>query len=542
MYRKLIPICMMLFIMGLPGTAGAKLDPGDFADIRGHWAEQEISSSCSLGLMNGTGVNEQGEAVFMPDGQVSRAQFATVLVRAFQLDYGDVKFVKEPAASDYYQDVNNQDWFADEVVLCAINGIFDSSSNFYPDRSVTRIEAARAIQRCFDAKGIVVPMIEIMPIYEDTSSLSQSDFNAVVFVSNTGIMKGNDGLFRPDEGVKRGELAKMMNRCVSMMNVNENYNNGEYTLKAGQSFTLSLASNPTTGYQWDFTNRGDDRLLALTGETYQSDSVSSGQVLVGQGGRDYWTFEAIQAGTTEISMWYARPWESVQPAQVFKLKVIIEAPAAADTGLTIETREIIEKSETLNIDLNIPVISGMADKSIQTVLNARLDKEAWDLQAELAAQIDEYVENAQEYGYTIHPYELVTRYQPCYQNERLLSLTVDYYQYTGGAHGMTARRAYNIDQTTGGELALKDLFTDNYDYTGLINEEIRRQIAINPEMYFGDPIGFNGISENQKYYIQNGNLVIYFDQYEIAPYAAGIPEFRVPFNLFQDGLKSDLLP
>ncbi|MFA7078597.1 MAG: RsiV family protein [Syntrophomonas sp.] len=49
------------------------------------------------------------------------------------------------------------------------------------------------------------------------------------------------------------------------------------------------------------------------------------------------------------------------------------------------------------------------------------------------------------------------------------------------------------------------------------------------------------MAENQSYYIQNGVLVVYFSQYEIAPYAAGIPEFKIPLSNFQDGIRADLL-
>jgi Protein of unknown function (DUF3298). len=31
-------------------------------------------------------------------------------------------------------------------------------------------------------------------------------------------------------------------------------------------------------------------------------------------------------------------------------------------------------------------------------------------------------------------------------------------------------------------------------------------------------------------------------QYEIAPYAAGIPEFKIPLTDLQEGLRTDLLP
>jgi len=53
-------------------------------------------------------------------------------------------------------------------------------------------------------------------------------------------------------------------------------------------------------------------------------------------------------------------------------------------------------------------------------------------------------------------------------------------------------------------------------------------------------MGFQGIGEDQDYYLQDGALVVVFQQYEIAPYAAGIPEFKIPLNLFGDKFRTDL--
>ncbi len=550
MYKKLLPIFMIFFLLAMPGVSGAQLSPGDFTgvseaqlrpahfnDIHGHWAEEEINISCDLGIMNGTGVTAQGYRIFTPEGQVTRAQFAAVLARAFQLDYGQKNFFKEPLASQYYEDVNDQAWYADEVLLCAINDVFDSDGSFYPERYITRIEAAQAIQNSFIAQGITVPMTLMMPQYLDTDSVSHSGLNALIFVSNTGIMKGNAGYFWPEQGLKRGELAKVMNRCAGMIAVNEDHNNREYTLQVGQSFTLSLASNPTTGYQWNFSQPGDENILTLVGESYRRDG-DGGQLLMGQGGRNYWTFKALKTGTTDMTLLYARPGESVEPAQTFTLKVTVETPGPAQGGLTVKIKQVVEDSEHMNVDMSIPVISGMKDQQIQSALNTRFEKEAQDLKAELAGQVIAYVQAAEESGFPAWPWQVFSSPPPSYyQNDHLLSLTVDYYQYTGGAHGGTDRRPYNIDLATGQDLALKDLFADGYDYAALINQEIRRQIAADVDgMYFDGVEGFNGISDDQTYYLQDGNLVIYFGQYEIAPYAAGMPEFKIPFSLLQAGL------
>lgn len=55
--------------------------------------------------------------------------------------------------------------------------------------------------------------------------------------------------------------------------------------------------------------------------------------------------------------------------------------------------------------------------------------------------------------------------------------------------------------------------------------------------------GFKGISEKARILGKFGNVVIYFNVYEIAPYVTGIPEFYIPFEKFdQKELKYELQP
>ena len=50
---------------------------------------------------------------------------------------------------------------------------------------------------------------------------------------------------------------------------------------------------------------------------------------------------------------------------------------------------------------------------------------------------------------------------------------------------------------------------------------------------------FKSIEDKQKFYIQDDNIVVYFDLYDIAPYAAGIPEFIINVNKINHILKPE---
>lgn len=247
-------------------------------------------------------------------------------------------------------------------------------------------------------------------------------------------------------------------------------------------------------------------------------------------------------GSTELCLAYSRPWEKNAPAQTFTLKVAVTPAADSEQRIPLITKKLKEQSETLGVDMEIPAIDALEDKDIQSSLNSRWETEAMAFKQKIAAELEQYVKACKEQGYPIRPYEVVTRYQECSNSEGYLSLYVDYYEYTGGAHGFTDRRAYNIDLNTGKDLALKDLFRDGFDYKAVLNQVIREQIAAAPGDYFDQPgMGFSTIADDQSYYIADGNLVIYFGLYEIAPYAAGIPEFKIPLSDLEDGLRVQLL-
>lgn len=319
-----LSLCFCLLLLSQTSVL-AKLAPGDYIDVQKHWARDAIQEASIRGLMQGTGTNAQGFKIFLPDQAATRAEAAAVLTRTFSLDYGSIRFIKQPLVSDYYVDVEDTSWYASAVLLCAINGVLnDDTGYFCPDRPVSRLEMARAIYKCYEAKQVSIPIIQMLPVYEDTGQLDGIDLSALAFVTFTGIMTGDGGYFRPEDKMTRAELAQVVVRCCNILNqhytIDENYNNQEYRVSCGETFTLSLEGNPTTGYQWILNDNYSQGMLSLVENFYVS-SQSEPQA-VGQGGRYYWRFKALQAGSTEIKLTYARPWESRVPEQTFTVNIV----------------------------------------------------------------------------------------------------------------------------------------------------------------------------------------------------------------------------
>ncbi|NLY54710.1 MAG: DUF3298 domain-containing protein [Firmicutes bacterium] len=103
----------------------------------------------------------------------------------------------------------------------------------------------------------------------------------------------------------------------------------------------------------------------------------------------------------------------------------------------------------------------------------------------------------------------------------------DIYGYQqGAAHGLTLRRSFTFNLATGRLYQLSDLFQPGSNYIERINNIIKEQIE---EQELPLIRTFESISPNQGYYLEYGNLVIYFQIYEYTPYSVGIPEFRIPY-------------
>lgn len=87
----------------------------------------------------------------------------------------------------------------------------------------------------------------------------------------------------------------------------------------GQTFIITIGSNHTTGYQWNFAAPIDKKILEFIGSRY----IPPKKNLPGAGGKEEWSFKAIAAGTTTIMLEYMRPWAGDPSAKKVIFTVIV---------------------------------------------------------------------------------------------------------------------------------------------------------------------------------------------------------------------------
>jgi len=86
-------------------------------------------------------------------------------------------------------------------------------------------------------------------------------------------------------------------------------------VQKGQTFDITLDANPTTGYSWK--PEYEPTYLKLVDRRFQPSSGA-----VGAGGKETFTFQALQVGQTQLRMLYQRPWEP-QPLLVDPYRILI---------------------------------------------------------------------------------------------------------------------------------------------------------------------------------------------------------------------------
>ena len=87
----------------------------------------------------------------------------------------------------------------------------------------------------------------------------------------------------------------------------------------GDLFTIALASNPTTGYEWEAS--WNQKYVKLIKQEYIPNGLLPG--MVGYGGTEIFTFQAIKKGHTDIRLDYMRPWDNCLPAKSYLYSIKI---------------------------------------------------------------------------------------------------------------------------------------------------------------------------------------------------------------------------
>lgn len=215
--------------------------------------------------------------------------------------------------------------------------------------------------------------------------------------------------------------------------------------------------------------------------------------------------------------------------------------------LIFETRkfrkEIVQKNDTTSIE--IEVAEAKNNSAVADSINALFLKEiaplfsfdsivtAKDYSSVCSQFIKEYNQLLKDMPEYTTPWNGNAYGKIGHQSDKMINLNIDYYSFTGGAHGNGGSLSYFVDPETGRQIKTENLFSDRKGFTQLAEQKFRAQQKIpaqsniNETGYWFEKDTFH-LPENI-FYTDEGILLLY-NQYEIASYAEGPIELIIPYG------------
>ncbi|HEX9059279.1 MAG TPA: S-layer homology domain-containing protein, partial [Clostridia bacterium] len=179
-----------------------------FDDVNSHWAKKYIETLASKYIVNGT-----DNGVFNPDGKVTRAEFATILVNALDIQAGT-------DSAQTFGDVPVNAWFNNSIARAYKAGLVNGVGNnqFNPNAPITREQIALMTMNAYKylSGKDFTSVTSNKGQFADAGNISGWAKQAVTAAGALGIVNGmNDNSFAPAKNASRAEGTTMIYRLLT---------------------------------------------------------------------------------------------------------------------------------------------------------------------------------------------------------------------------------------------------------------------------------------------------------------------------------------
>jgi len=200
--------------------------------------------------------------------------------------------------------------------------------------------------------------------------------------------------------------------------------------------------------------------------------------------------------------------------------------------VSIQSTPFSESGETplYKITAQIPTLQGSSDARVVT-LNERLNQ---IVQNEIE-QFKSGVLSTASNPPIMAGSSFDLKYDVIGQRGDIWSIKFDISYYAdGAAHPGHYSTTLNYDLSNGREITLDELFLSNSNYLQVISDTCKAELSTRDIGFDMFASGADPLAENyQRWNISNDGLVITFDEYQVAPYAAGPQIVTIPFSALQ---------
>jgi hypothetical protein len=200
------------------GAYGVIWNPVSFDDMAGHWAEATVNNMGSRLVVNGG-----GNGRFNPDADITRAEFAAIVVRGLGL--------RAEPENVPFADVISSEWYAGFVATAADFGLIAGyeDGSFRPQNKITRQEAMTMMDRAMQVTGLKEQLEEngrltnALASFEDADDVAAWAKEGANLSVASKVMNGRTmELLKPQASITRAEVATIVQRLLQYSNLIEN--------------------------------------------------------------------------------------------------------------------------------------------------------------------------------------------------------------------------------------------------------------------------------------------------------------------------------
>lgn len=179
------------------------------------------------------------------------------------------------------------------------------------------------------------------------------------------------------------------------------------------------------------------------------------------------------------------------------------------------------ETEGTIVTVKIPHVVNVKDDKVKKVINKLITQ-----------AIDDFTNEFKEFDKepnTEHKLIADITFQNYYSDDKIISFSINATQIMADSY--LQKKFYTVDLKTGEVYNIEHFLGS--DYQNIIKKSVQQQIAENKEkypnlMYFDEAVNNLKITNEQPFYINKDNqVVVVFNQFEIAPGYMSLPEFII---------------
>jgi hypothetical protein len=147
---------------------------------------------------------------------ITTAGAISMIVKGMKLNIDNMRFIKQPKASDYFTRVNDNAPYAQDFIIAHLNGL-DLPRNIDPSAKVTREQFSHWLLQAIDRTGEYA-FIDIYIQIADAKLVNKAYMNSVqkVLIAKIASLDSKKN-FRPKQLITRGDATVMLTRAVAFV-------------------------------------------------------------------------------------------------------------------------------------------------------------------------------------------------------------------------------------------------------------------------------------------------------------------------------------